>query len=116
MTGSQILRFAVIYFIIGLGLHSVFTPTKASAAQASMFAGKQMRIITGFPPGGSLDLRARLFARHLPKYIPGKPSIIVQAMPGAGGLIAANHTFSVAKKDGLTMIHFPSSTIMNAFL
>lgn len=116
MKGSNVFRLTLITLIIGFGLHSAFTPAKASAAQSSIYAGKQVRIITGFPPGGSLDLRARLFARHLPKYIPGKPSIIVQAMPGAGGLIAANHVFGVAKKDGLTMIHFPSSTIMNAFL
>jgi tripartite-type tricarboxylate transporter receptor subunit TctC len=72
-------------------------------------------MIAGFAPGGSIDLRCRLFARHLPKHIPGNPTIIVQNMTGAGGLIAANHTFGVAKRDGLSMLHFPSSTIMNNF-
>ena len=98
--------------VIGITLSAV----PALAADEPFYAGKQIRIITGFPPGGGTDMRARLFARYLPKYIPGNPSIIVQSMPGAGGLVAANHTLTVAKKDGLRMIHFPSSTIMNAFL
>jgi tripartite-type tricarboxylate transporter receptor subunit TctC len=88
----------------------------ALAQQEPFHAGKTMRIITGFAPGGTIDLRARLFARYLPKYIPGNPSIIVQNMTGAGGQVAANYTFNVAKPDGLTFLHSPTGAIMNAFL
>lgn len=107
---------AYYVMVIGLEIYLLGNASHAFAAEEPFYAGKQVRIITGFAPGGSIDLRARLFARHLPKWIPGNPTIIVQSMPGAGGLIAANHTFGVAKRDGLTMIHFPSSTIMNVFL
>lgn len=93
--------------------HSVQT---VSAAEPPFYAGKTVRIIAGFAPGGTIDLRARLFARYLTKYIPGNPAVIVQNMTGAGGLVAANYAFGVAKPDGLTLLHFPSSTVMNTFL
>jgi tripartite-type tricarboxylate transporter receptor subunit TctC len=88
----------------------------ALAAEEPFYAGKTINIIAGFAPGGTIDIRARLFARHLAKYLPGNPSIVVQNMVGAGGLVAANYAFSVAKPDGLTLLHFPSSTVMNTFL
>src|SRR5918994_4509940 len=85
-------------------------------AEQPFYSGKTVNIIAGFAPGGTIDIRSRLFARHLSKYIPGNPSIVVQNTVGAGGLVAANHVFSVAKPDGLTLLHFPSSTVMNTFL
>src|SRR5688572_30333028 len=75
----------------------------AAAGQSPSFAGKTVTIIVGYKPGGGYDATARLLARHLPKHIPGKPTIIVQNMPGANSLIAANHVYSVAKPDGLTI-------------
>jgi tripartite-type tricarboxylate transporter receptor subunit TctC len=74
-----------------------------AGAQPSPYAGKTVSIIVGYKAGGGYDATARLLARHLPKHIPGKPTIIVQNMPGANSLIAANHIFSVAKPDGLTI-------------
>jgi len=86
------------------------------AAEQPFYGGKTVNVIAGFAPGGTIDIRARLFGRHLSKYLPGNPSVVVQNMVGAGGLVAANYTFSVAKPDGLTLLHFPSSTVMNTFL
>ncbi|MGH7772277.1 MAG: Bug family tripartite tricarboxylate transporter substrate binding protein [Candidatus Binatia bacterium] len=71
-------------------------------AQAPFYQGKIVRIVVGFTPGGFYDRWARLLARYMPKYIPGNPEIIVQNMPGAGGLIAANHVY-VGKPDGLLL-------------
>ena len=88
----------------------------ASAAEEFSYAGRTVNVIAGFAPGGTIDIRARLFGRHLAKYLPGNPSVVVQNMVGAGGLVAANYVFSVAKPDGLTLLHFPSSTVMNTFL
>ena len=108
--------FVALLPILFVGLSVIFLPVK-SFAQEDFYKGKTMRVITGFAPGGSIDLRARLFARHLPKHIPGGHTIIVQNMTGAGGIIAANYTFGgIAKPDGLSMLHFPSSTVMNVFL
>jgi tripartite-type tricarboxylate transporter receptor subunit TctC len=75
----------------------------ASLAQSSPYAGKTVTIIVGYKPGGGYDATARLLARHLPQHIPGKPSVIVQNMPGANSLIAANNVYKVAKPDGLTL-------------
>jgi tripartite-type tricarboxylate transporter receptor subunit TctC len=101
---------------LGVALAFAFSPSVLSGAEQPSYAGKTVTIIAGFAPGGTIDIRARLFARYLSKYIPGSPSIVVQNQVGAGGLVAANYVFSVAKPDGLTLLHFPSSTVMNTFL
>jgi tripartite-type tricarboxylate transporter receptor subunit TctC len=74
-----------------------------AGAQPSPYAGKTVTIIVGYKAGGGYDATARLLARHLPKHIPGKPTIIVQNMPGANSMIAANHVYNVGKPDGLTI-------------
>src|SRR3954452_19316093 len=74
-----------------------------AAAQAPSFAGKTVTIVVGYKPGGGYDATARLLARHLPDYLPGKPTVIVQNMPGGNSIISANHMYNVAKPDGLTI-------------
>jgi tripartite-type tricarboxylate transporter receptor subunit TctC len=75
----------------------------ATAQPAPFFQGKTIRLVVGSPPGGFYDLAARLLARHMGKYLPGNPEIIVQNMPGASSLVATNYIYSVAKGDGLTI-------------
>ncbi|MGH7828105.1 MAG: Bug family tripartite tricarboxylate transporter substrate binding protein [Candidatus Binatia bacterium] len=72
-------------------------------AQAPFYKGKTITIIAGTKAGDVYDLYARLFAQHMPKYIPGNPNVIVQNMAGAGSMIAANHLYNVSKPDGLTI-------------
>jgi len=74
----------------------------AAAAQPN-FAGKTITIVVGYKPGGGYDATARMLARHLPNHLPGKPTVIVQNMPGGNSIIAANHMYNVAKPDGLTI-------------
>ncbi|MGH2453061.1 MAG: Bug family tripartite tricarboxylate transporter substrate binding protein [bacterium] len=81
-------------------------------AQAPSFAGKTVTIVVGYPPGGGYDLISRIVARHLGKYLAGAPAIIVQNMPGANSIIAANHVYSVAKPDGLTLALFNRNLIL----
>jgi tripartite-type tricarboxylate transporter receptor subunit TctC len=79
-------------------------PVKASHSQpAPFYKDKTVRIIVGFTSGGIYDQYARIIARHMGKYIPGNPAIIVQNMPGAGSLTATNYVYGVAKPDGLTL-------------
>ncbi|HEU4341821.1 MAG TPA: tripartite tricarboxylate transporter substrate-binding protein, partial [Candidatus Binatia bacterium] len=73
------------------------------AQERPVYQGQTIRVIVGFTTGGFYDRWTRLLARHVPKYIPGNPEIVVQNMPGAGGLIAANNVYNVAKPDGLTL-------------
>ena len=73
------------------------------AAQAISYQGKQIRMVVGSSTGGGYDLWARLLARYYGRHLPGNPEIIVQNMPGAGSLVAANHVYNVAKPDGFTL-------------
>lgn len=74
-----------------------------SPAIAQDFAGKTITIVVGYKTGGGYDRTARLLARYLPKYLPGKPNVVVQNMPGANSLIAADYVYNAAKPDGLTI-------------
>jgi tripartite-type tricarboxylate transporter receptor subunit TctC len=92
-----------------LALSLIFAWASQLHAQATPFyQEKQIRVVVGFTTGGFYDRWARLLARYMPKYVPGNPTFIVQNMPGAGSVVAANYVYSVAKPDGLT-IGFPSS-------
>jgi tripartite-type tricarboxylate transporter receptor subunit TctC len=81
----------------------LLTLNGAALAQAPYFQGKTIRIVTGYPAGDVNDLWPRLIARHMGKYIAGNPGFIVQNMPGASSMIAANYVSGVAKPDGLTL-------------
>lgn len=72
------------------------------ANAASFYEGKTISLIVANAPGGGYDANARVLARYMPRYIAGNPTIIVKNMPGAGGLVAANHLFNKEAPDGLT--------------
>ena len=74
-----------------------------TASAAEFYQGKQVTIVVGFSSGGTYDATARLFARHLGKYLLGKPTVIVRNMQGAGSLIAAKSLHSSLPKDGTTL-------------
>src|SRR3954451_7709280 len=75
----------------------------SAARAADFYQGKQVTIVVGFSSAGTYDATARLFARHLGKYLPGKPTVIVRNMPGAGSLVATNSLYSSLPKDGTTL-------------
>ncbi len=74
-----------------------------SQAQESPYKGVQMNFVVSADAGNSYDMFARMIGRYLPKHIPGQPTVIVQNMPGAGGLRATNWLYNVAPKDGNTI-------------
>jgi tripartite-type tricarboxylate transporter receptor subunit TctC len=69
---------------------------------ADFYRGKQLTFIISASPGGGYDTMGRLVARHLGQFIPGKPTITAENMPGGGGILAANAIYT-AKSDGMTM-------------
>ena len=73
------------------------------AASDEFFKGKAIRLVVGNSVGGAQDDWARFVAQYMGKQIPGNPDIVVQNMPGAGTVIAANYIYNVAKPDGLTL-------------
>ena len=92
------------FIVAALGFFGLMLSAKHICAQSAPFyKDKTIRIIVGFTSGGLYDQYARLLARHMGKYIPGNPTIIVQNMPGAGSLSATNYIYGVAKADGLTL-------------
>src|SRR5258706_2386615 len=77
----------------------------AAPAQAAVsFEGKNVRFIVGSPSGGGTDLTARLLQRALAKQLPGNPTIIVQNMPGASGVVATHNFAMQAAADGTTLL------------
>jgi tripartite-type tricarboxylate transporter receptor subunit TctC len=100
----------VLFFAVLCTFLSLVPTTEAAALP--YYQGKTITIIVGFSPGGGYDRMARILAAHLPNYIPGRPSIIVQNMPGASGLLAANYLYNIAKPDGLTIGTFERGIIL----
>jgi tripartite-type tricarboxylate transporter receptor subunit TctC len=80
------------------------------------YKGKTLVFIVGAAPGGGFDTYTRIAARHIGKHIPGNPGTLVQNMPGAGNLIAANYIYNKAEPDGLTVGHFSGSMIFKHVL
>jgi tripartite-type tricarboxylate transporter receptor subunit TctC len=75
----------------------------AQSAVEGFYRGKQINFVVGYGPGGGYDITARLVARYLGKFIPGNPNVVVQNMPGAGSMRAANYLYANAPKDGSTI-------------
>lgn len=90
---------AIVGVLLSIG---AIEPTTAVAqgVDADFYRGKQITIVCSAEAGGLYDTYSRVLSRHLPNHIPGKPSTIVQNMPGASGLRAANYIANVAVRDG----------------
>ena len=88
--------------VAAIGL-AIALSTAPALAQESFYKDKTVRFVVGYSAGGSFDLYSRMIARHFGKHLPGNPTVIVENMTGAGGIIAANYIFNQAKPDGLTI-------------
>ena len=97
------LVFRILAFVFGLIVIDAGFASSAMA-QADFYKGKTITVIAGTTPGALYDQWSRLLAAHMGKHIPGKPDMIVQNMPGAGHMIAANYLYNRTKPDGLTII------------
>src|SRR5262249_43843984 len=95
--GKEHLVTAILVLLLTLGWSSTLL------AQAPFYQGKTISILIGTKAGDVYDLYPRLLAEFWTKYIPGNPNIIIQNVPGAASLIAANQAYNVSKSDGLTL-------------
>ena len=100
---------AVAALLVGLA------PAQAQSVE-EFYKGKSITLAIGFSAGGGYDLYARHLARHMSKYIPGRPTIVPQNMAGAGSLRAANFIYSAAPKDGTAFGTFARTTGLNPLL
>ena len=103
----------LVKFVIGL---SFVVGASATALGEEFYQGKTILFIVGFPPGGGYDTYTRAVARHIGKYIPGNPTLIVQNMTGAGSMNAAHYIYNKAKPDGLTVGVFNSVLVIRQAL
>lgn len=91
--------------LIGVLAAAVLVVPSLCHAQSveAFYRGKTINLIVGYPPAGANDLYTRAVTRHIGKHIPGNPAVVLRNMPGGGSLLAANHIFNVAPKDGTTL-------------
>jgi tripartite-type tricarboxylate transporter receptor subunit TctC len=85
-------------------------------AQSSFYEGKTITIIRGGAPGGVGEMRTRAVANFLKKHVPGKPTVLIEFMAGAGGAKAANHIYRGARADGLIIGSMPGGMVSAAVL
>ncbi len=104
----------MIFLSVGVFLLTLLIPA-AELLSAPYYEKKVIRMVVGSPPGGGNDRTARLLARHLPRYIPGKPTVIVENMSAGASLAAANYIYN-AKPDGLTFGLIMKSLVFSQLL
>ena len=103
--------FAVALMALTLQASTAFAQTPAE-----FYKGKTVRVIVSTTAGGGYDLRARLLARYMGKYIPGNPNLVVENMPGGGSVVAMNYTYNVAPHDGTAICMFQRSIFTTPLL
>jgi len=89
--------------LAGLALTLASIIPCAAQSPDQFYAGKSVSIVVPTSPGGNFDLNARMVSRHLGRFIPGQPTILVRNMPGAGGMLLANQFVHTREQDGLTI-------------
>src|SRR6476469_3952621 len=82
---------------------SLLVAAASGAGAEDFYQGKTIKLVVPSAPGGGYDSYGRTLAQYMSKHVPGEPTIVVQNMPGGGGLTGANWLFTVAPEDGLTI-------------
>lgn len=86
------------------------------ASAQDFYKGKSVKLIVGAAAGGGYDTHSRMIAKHMTNHIPGGPNIVVMNMPAAGGIVATNHVYAIADKDGSAFGLFNRYSILAAIL
>src|SRR5258708_7595463 len=93
----------ILLNLLCIGFVSRAHAQDTDAEIANFYRGKTIFVIVGVDTGGGYDFTARVLARHLGKYVPGRPNVVVQNRPGASSILAANYVAGVASPDGTTI-------------
>ena len=104
---KRLAPFAAAFLLVG---------TANADPVADFYRGKTITSVVPFGSGGSYGLFTQMAARHMPKHIPGNPSIVPKYMPGAGGNKATNYTYNVAPRDGSHMAMVPDGLVISAVI
>src|SRR5215467_15983427 len=109
--------FNLVTFAVGWTAVSAFTPAPAGSDEVSDFyAGRTVQLVIGYATGGGYDDYARMLGRHIGRHIPGNPTVVVQNMPGAGSIRAANYLYNIAPKDGSVFGGFARGIFLDPLL
>ena len=90
--------------VLAGALVSSFIAAAPALAQSDFYKGKTITVYIGTTPGALYDQWGRILASHMNRHIPGNPNVVVQNMPGAGHMIAANYVYKTTTPDGLSLI------------
>jgi hypothetical protein len=101
-----------IFSLLSLFVGFAILATSADATAEDFYKGKTIRFIVGQAAGGGYDTYVRMIARHISKHIPGNPATAVENMEGAGSLISANYVYKQASHDGLSVVIFNNSLVL----
>src|ERR1700716_930504 len=101
-------------FVRAAALVAALLVAAAAHADDPFYKGKRLTILINFAPGGPTDIEGRLFARHLARHIDGAPSLVIQNMDGAGGIVGAKYMGEVAPRDGSIAGYFTGTAFMYA--
>ena len=96
------------------GLIAVLPSGASGQSVEQFYRGRTMTLVVGTSPGGINDISSRLVARHLGRFIPGNPTIVVQNQPGAGGIASANRLYNVFDRDGSVIVKLERAVPMLA--
>ncbi len=111
-------RCGTTFAALAVGAATLVAAEAAHAADpvADFYSGKSVQLVIGYAPGGGYDIYARALARHIGSHIPGNPAIVVQNMPGAGSIKAANYLYNLAPKDGTAFGGFSRGAFLDPLL
>src|SRR3954467_4621290 len=93
-----------------------FAHGAAAETPAEFFRGKTINLGVGSGPGGGYDAYSRVLTRHYSRFIPGNPALVIQYVPGAGGMVVANNTYASAAKNGTYLAMIPASVLLDGVL
>ncbi len=113
MFGKTISTIAAVAIVVFAG---VATAPTATAGAADIYKGKTAKIMFGFSVGATYGQYSLMLSQFLPRFIPGNPNIIIQSMPGAGGMKVSNYAANVLTKSGLGLFTPPNSIVVNQLL
>jgi tripartite-type tricarboxylate transporter receptor subunit TctC len=99
-----------------LGVATVGAAPAGADPVAEFYRGKTVALVVGHEVGSGYDVYGRVLARHLSRHIPGQPTIVVQNMVGAAGMIASNWLYNIAPRDGTVVASFSASPIAEPIL
>jgi tripartite-type tricarboxylate transporter receptor subunit TctC len=111
----RMIKLPQAFALISLALAPTAVPAAADPI-ADFYSGKNVQLVIGYAPGGGYDIYARTLARHIGRHIPGNPAIVVQNMPGAGSIKAANYLYNIAPKDGTAFGGFSRGAFLDPLL